>query len=138
MTKQQLVTRVIESMGYNPQIDNDSDVKFRFQLKQIYVMETLDEDTNYLVVVYPHFYILQEGEEEKALAACNKLTRDAIFAKVYTDEALTSVSACCEFYYSDEESITFNLERALEVLSVVHTAFYKEMDGVHKKEHSNK
>lgn len=128
MAKQQLVMRVLESMGYKPQIDDDGDVKFRFQLKQIYVMETLNEETNYLVVVFPHFYMLQEGEESKALAACNKLTRDVIFAKVYADEALVGVSACCEFFYSDEGSMAFNLERAFDALSLVRTAFYNEME----------
>lgn len=136
MTKQQLVVSVLESMGYKPQIDGDGDVKFRFQLKQLYVMETLDEETNYLVVVYPHFYILQGGEESKALVACNKLTREAIFAKVYVEETLSGVSACCDFYYSDKESMAFNFKRAFEVLGLVRTAFYNEMETgqMHLKE----
>ncbi len=124
MKKSELVCSVLKEMGYNPTVDDDGDVMFRYQMKALYVMIG-NEDETYLSLLLPQFYTIEEGEDTLVLATCNKLTRDIKLVKFYVDCNCESVSATCEFYYNDEESLRCSLEHSLDVLSVARTIFRK-------------
>ena len=122
MTKKELIVKVLEDMGFKPHEDNDGDVAFRYQMK--YILGIVgDESEQYFVLVMPQFYEIENGEEHIALAACNKITRDLKLVKVYVDQTLKNVSANCEFYYTDEESLKNNIENSLRILGIVRTLF---------------
>ena len=72
MDKRSMVISVLEDMGYQPRVDSDGDVLFRFQMKHLYVLATQQEETPFLVVMLPQFYEMSEGEEIKVLTVCNK------------------------------------------------------------------
>lgn len=128
MTKKELIMSTLEEkMGYCPEIDEDGDIKFAYQLKTIYVM-TADDDEPYVSVMLPQFHDIEDGKETVALAVCNKMTRELKFAKVYIDQTFNHVTATCEFYYSSKKSLLQNLERALELLGVIRTVFRNDMD----------
>ena len=128
MTKKELIMSTLEEkMGYCPEIDEDGDIKFAYQLKTIYVM-TADDDEPYVSVMLPQFHDIEEGKETIALAVCNKMTRELKFAKVYIDQTFNHVTATCEFYYSSKKSLLQNLERSLELLGVIRTVFRNDMD----------
>lgn len=38
MDKRSMVISVLEDMGYQPRVDSDGDVLFRFQMKHLYVL----------------------------------------------------------------------------------------------------
>ena len=40
MDKRSMVISVLEDMGYQPRVDSDGDVLFRFQMKHLYVLAT--------------------------------------------------------------------------------------------------
>lgn len=82
-----------------------------------------DEEENYVPVIYPQFAEIAEGEDTLFLAVCNKLTRDVKFVKVYVDQTFKNVSASCEFFYTDEESLQECMERSLHVLGVIRSVF---------------
>ena len=67
---------------------------------------------------------VNEGEEALALAVCNKVNRDTKLAKVYIDQTFKSVSASCEFFYTDMESLKNNVEYTLVILGMVRSAYY--------------
>lgn len=123
MTKHEVVVSVLQSLGFKPQIDDDGDIFVRYQMKTFYVMGANSGDEDYLVVVFPQMYEVDEGEETKVLAACNKTTR----AKVYIDQTLENVSASCEFYYNGEESLRTCLDKAIEILGMVRLTFINTM-----------
>lgn len=128
MTKKELIMSTLEEkMGYCPEIDEDGDIMFAYQLKTIYVM-TADDDEQYVSVMLPQFHDIEEGKETIALAVCNKMTRKLKFAKVYIDQTFNHVTATCEFYYSSKKSLLQNLERSLELLGVIRTVFRNDMD----------
>ena len=128
MSKKELIMSTLEEkMGYCPEIDEDGDIKFAYQLKTIYVM-TADDDEPYVSVMLPQFHDIEDGKETVALAVCNKMTRELKFAKVYIDQTFNHVTATCEFYYSSKKSLLQNLERALELLGVIRTVFRNDMD----------
>lgn len=127
MNKRELILRVIEGLGYKPQVDDDGDVMIRYQMKTIFVLVG-DEDDTYTLLTMSNFCDVEDGAEHIALAVCNKLTRDLRLAKVYVDQTFKYVSANCEFYYTDEASLKLNIENSLKILGVVRTLYKKTQD----------
>ncbi len=127
MTKKELVMSTIEKMGYTPEVDNDGDIEFVYQMKTLYVMTGRD-DEQFVSVLFPQFYEIDEDDGMKALVACNKATRELKMVKVYVDSTIQSVSAACEFFYVNEESIKQNLEYSLQILGMVRTVFRDYLD----------
>lgn len=123
MNKKEQLFDVLTSLGYKPHEDADGDLVFRYQMK-FFCALTGGED-GYVTIMLPQFGDVEEGEEHIALAVCNKLTRELKFAKVYVDSTLKSVSASCEFYYSDYESLKNNVENSIQVLGVIRTMYKK-------------
>lgn len=127
MTKHEMVVSVLQSLGVKPQIDDDGDIFVRYQMKTFYVMGANSDDEDYLVVVFPQMYEVNEGEETKVLAVCNKITREIKLTKVYIDQTLKNVSASCEFYYNGEESLKTCLDKSIDILGMVRSTFIKTM-----------
>lgn len=127
MTKKEQIMATLEKKGYRPELDNDGDILLRYQMKSIFVL-TGDEDDSYVSVMLPQFHEIEEGKETLVLAVCNKMTRELKLAKVYVDQTFKNVSATCEFYYANEESLEQNLRQSLQLLGVVRTVLRKNMD----------
>ena len=126
MNKKELILKTLEKMGYNPEVDNDGDIMLHYQLKTIYVL-TGDEEDPYISMMLPQFHEVEEGQETLVLAVCNKMTRELKLAKVYIDQTFKNVTATCEFYYANEESLEQNLRNSLQMLGVVRTVFRNDM-----------
>ena len=82
----------------------------------------------------PQFYEIEEGQETVVLAVCNKMTRELKLAKVYIDQTFKSVSAACEFFYANEESLEQNIRHSLELLGVVRGIFRRDLDELSEDE----
>ena len=126
MNKKELILKTLEKMGHNPEVDNDGDIMLHYQMKTIYVL-TGDEEDPYISMMLPQFHEVEEGQETLVLAVCNKMTRELKFAKVYIDQTFKNVTATCEFYYANEESLEQNLRNSLQMLGVVRTVFRNDM-----------
>lgn len=124
MTKKELITKVLEDLGYNPQEDNDGDIMIRFQMKNIYFIIGEDEE-NYLTLNLPMIYEIEEDGETMALTICNKVTRELKLCKVYIEQTFKYVSANCEFFYTDEESLKNSIEHSLRILGIVRSVYRK-------------
>ncbi len=122
MSKKELILKTLEKMGFSPEMDSDGDIMLCYQMKHIYVMMG-DEDEPYVSVMLPQFHEIDEGQETLVLAVCNKMTRDLKLAKVYIDQTFKNVTATCEFFYANEESLEQNLRNSLQMLGVVRTVF---------------
>ena len=126
MKKKELILATLEKMGYSPELDNDGDIRFLYQMKTIYVM-TGDEEEPYISMMLPQFHEIEDGQETMVLAVCNKLTRELKLAKVYVDQTFKSVTATCEFFYANNEALEQNLRNSLQMLGVVRTVFRKDL-----------
>lgn len=122
MTKTEMILKVIEDLGYKGKADDVGDVMVRYQMKTIYFMMG-DEDEPYIAALYPQFSEIEEGEETLTLAVCNKVTREVKLAKVYIDQTFKSVTASCEFFYTDEDSLRANIEYSLRIMGVIRSAY---------------
>lgn len=126
MNKKELIQSVLTKMGYRPEVDNDGDIMFRYQMKTIYVMIGDDEEP-FITLTYPQFYEIEEGEDDLVLAVCNKLTRSLKLLKVFIDQTYKNVSTTCDFYYINEESLEQNMEHALDIIGIVRTYFLHKL-----------
>lgn len=124
MNKKELILQTLEKMGYNPEIDNDGDIIFRFQMKSVFVLME-GEDEKYVSVMLPQFHEIADGEETLVLAVCNKMTRELKLVKVYVDRTFKNVTATCEFFYANEEALEDCLAQSLELLGIVRSLFRK-------------
>ncbi len=118
-----MVFSAIESLGYKPETDEDGYVFLRYQMKNIFVSIGDDDNDHYLSVILPQFYEIGEDEDALVLAACNKIARDVRMVKAYIDHSFQNVSASCEFYYTDEESMKQGIEQSLKILGMMRGVF---------------
>lgn len=126
MNKKELILKTLEKIGYSPELDSDGDIMLHYQMKAIYVM-TGDEDEPYISMMLPQFHEIDEGKETLVLAVCNKMTRELKLVKVYIDQTFKNVTATCEFFYANEESLEQNLRNSLQMLGIVRTVFRNDM-----------
>lgn len=85
---------------------------------------TGDDEEPFISALFPQFADIEEGEEALTLAVCNKLSREIKLTKVYIDRTLKSVSANCEFFYIDEESLKVNVGHVLRILGMIRNTYY--------------
>lgn len=119
-----MILEAIESFGYKPHVDDDGDICVRYQMKSIFFLTGLEEE-QYVSVILPQFSEVQEGEETMTLAICNKVSREIKLAKVYIDQTLKSVTASCEFFYTDMDSLRNNVKHSLNILGMVRSTYFK-------------
>ena len=124
MTKKEMILEAIESLGYKPHVDDDGDICVRYQMKSVFFL-TGQEEEQYVSAIQPQFSEVHEGEETMTLAICNKVSREIKLAKVYIDQTLKSVTASCEFFYTDMDSLKNNVEHSLNILGMVRSTYFK-------------
>lgn len=129
MTMNEMLMAAIEANGYKPQVDDDGDVFVRYQLKTIYFFVDKREET-FLSANLIRFADIAEGEDTLTLVACNRITRDSMFVKMYVDESLKSVSASCEFFFTDTDSLAVYVKYSMEMLSLARNTYRKVMDMI--------
>ena len=123
MAKKEQIINVLERMGYKPKIDKEGDIMLRYQLKTLFFLVNDDDEENFVNVILPQFAEIDDGEETLYLAACNKVTRGTRMVKVYVDQTFKNITASCEFYYANDESLEFNLQKSLSILSIIRTLY---------------
>lgn len=124
--KKDLIIKKLEDMGYRPNLDKDGDIAFMFQMKQLYLVGQSVEEDSYAVLYYPEFYDIAEGDEVLALTAANTCTRETKQVKYFVDSSMKTVSATCEFFFT-EESIEFLLSKSLRLMGIVRTTFMNKL-----------
>ena len=129
MNNSEMAIQVVKELGYKPIIDNDGDVFFRVQLKGFYILGTRN-DNDLISVHFPQFWDIEEGEDVKYLAACNKLTRELKLVKTFIDDSLKSVSASCEFYCTNMESMRNNIEHSSKILCIIRSIFRRTLNDL--------
>ena len=118
--------KVLKDMGYEPELDSDQDIRLCMEMKEFYFFMQDEEEECYVNIVLPQFTGIKEGKEILALATCNIMTRDMKLLKVYVEKNHESVSASCDFIYTDEDSLKQNIVCSMEVMSIVKTLYRRK------------
>lgn len=134
MTKKEQIFAVLERIGYKPKYDHDNDIFIIYQMKHIYFLTSEEDEDPFVGILYPQFFEMEDGQELLYLVACNKMTRDSKFAKVFVDQTHRRVSAACEFFYANDESLECCIRGSIRILSVMRTAFIKALQDLDDSE----
>ena len=118
--------KVLKDMGYEPELDSDQDIRLCMEMKEFYFFMPDEEEECYVNIVLPQFTGIKESKEILALATCNIMTRDMKLLKVYVEKNHESVSASCDFIYTDEDSLKQNIVCSMEVMSIVKTLYRRK------------
>lgn len=126
MNDNELLMEILTSMGFNPKVDEDGDINFRYHMKSIYV-RIVEENGPFCYLLYPQFYEIEEGEDILVMAACNNYSRRIRVAKTYIDATYQNVSGSFEFYFTDKETLSHYLEKALVTIDTMRRVFMEEL-----------
>lgn len=126
MTKTEKIISILEKMGYCPEVDEDGDIYFSYQMKTIYVMVGEEEDP-YISVMLPKFHQIEDDTDIQVLAVCDKMTREMKLAKVFIEPSYSSVTSTCEFYYANDEALEQCLRKSLQILGIIRAVFRKDL-----------
>ena len=130
MKKKENLVAVLERMGYNPKYDDDGDVLILYQMKHVYFL--LNEEDNYVSLMYPQFIDIEDGDESLTLAICNKMTRELKLAKVFVDQSFKTVSATCEFYYANDEALEYSIKKSLRLIGLMSSLYQQNREELTK------
>ncbi|MGM9804783.1 MAG: hypothetical protein ACI308_11485 [Muribaculaceae bacterium] len=123
MTKTEMIQEALTSLGYKPIIDDDNDIYILYQMKNIFFFINEEDEDPFVSVTLPRFTEIEEGEETLFMTVCNHMTREIKLLKVYIDRDMTSISATCEFFFTNMESLRSNIEVSLKILGMIRSHF---------------
>ena len=132
MQKRELVITTLNEMGLKTNISSSGDIYFFYEMKS-FIIPISEQESNYIVVLFYQFEELDKQNPLQTLTICNKMTRELRMVKVYVEETFDSVSASCEFYYKRKSDLKENLEKSLEIFSVLRTAFIMNKNALDKE-----
>ncbi len=132
MSNKEMIKETLEGLGFKPMEDKVGSIFILHEMKTIYIL--VPEDECFVTAVLPKFHDIGEEEKVKCLAACNNVTREAKLVKVYIEPTAKEVSASCEFFYCDKESLSASLGHSIEILGMVRTVFYNAMKELEERE----
>lgn len=125
MENKEMLIQILEEMGYHPKLDAEGDVIMRYQMKIILFILRKEEDT-YISISLDSFRRVHEEDKLLAMTICNALNRRLRLVNLYLENDLKSVSASCDFHFTDKQSMFINVSKALEILGNI-TCIYNQM-----------
>jgi len=108
---QQLYIDALEKEGYQPDRDDDGDVRFRHE-GHSYFIEVREDDPMFFRVVLPNFWDIDSPEERlRVIDAANLATGETKVAKVFP--VRDSTWAACELFIPAQDDFVPILQRCL-------------------------
>ncbi len=124
------VDRLMEFLareGFRPTREAPGDISFKFE-RGCYLIRMFPNDDQYVVVIYPNFWRIQDpGEEVRALRAANEVTQRIKVGKVYVLESGHNVWADAELLVTQPEQFEALFYRCLEILKAATVRFAELM-----------
>ena len=131
------IVKVLNKMGYMPEIDEDQDVRLMYQMKTLFVLvRTSEEDVPPMVcITMGKIYEVEESDKNEktgALIVCNELTREKSLTKVTVDLKYGFVNAICQFLYTGEKALEqfFDCAFSSDELGNVSSEFQRRMNSL--------
>ena len=110
-----MVMQAIKALGDHPLLDENEDIYIHHAVGTIYFLMP-HEGKKFMMVLFANYADYKKSEEDLIMKYCHKMTRDINMAKVFVDPEQRGISASCEFYFTDMESLQNNIRHALVAL----------------------
>lgn len=127
MTKKEMIFEAFESFGLHPAYDEDGDVQVRYQMKSFYAHADDDDEDNFCMLVFPGACSVEEDQVQLMLMVCNRVSRELPCVTTFLEENLEYMTAIYSFYFTDQASLRYQLEKGLERLGIVRPLILKHV-----------
>jgi len=112
--------------GYVPQIDEDGDLKFKYEGRSFWILLS-EKDETFFQLVFPNFWEIESPEERiRVERAALLASADTKVAKVYPVKE--NVWASIEMFVSPMDAVRPVFNRSLRALQAAVEAFKVEMN----------
>jgi hypothetical protein len=115
--------------GYVPSIDDDGDVRFRYEGGTYYII-VMEDDLKYLRILYPNFWEIESEEELlRAYSTASYVNRTTKIAKVFLNRSEDDVSIVGETLLDTPEDFKNFFKRILNAVGTAKADFREEMNS---------
>lgn len=115
----------LSSEGYKYDIDSEGDVHFKYQGKNIWFIEDVDDDM-YFRLMMPNIYKVT-NDRIKVLEACNTITCELKVVKAFLNG--DNLHLCIEMFVDSTPNIEDFLERCCDILLAAYRRGAQEILG---------
>jgi hypothetical protein len=130
-TKDQLQNMYLEYLteqGYLPDIDEDGDIKFKYEGGTYYIL-VFETDLQYFELVYPNFWEIESQEElDMVKTVISYVNRSTKIAKIYLNSREDNVSVSAESLLTSPEDFKNCFSRLLSIIKSGRDKFRTEMN----------
>lgn len=118
------VKKVLKDDKYKIQEEDGEQITIRYQLKSIHIFPSSEDDT-FVSVFLSNFADVTEKNFAEVVMRCHKLNEQMKQVKFYTVKDV--LIAASEFYYMEEDDLSFQIKLALNSL-IAAKVNYKKLD----------
>ena len=120
----ELIKKIISEQKYKIVEDDGESFIIRYQMNAIHICPNSEDDT-FVSVVLSNFAEVTEENFAEVVMRCHKLNEQMKQVKFYTVKDV--IIAASEFYYMEEDDLSFQLKLALNSL-IAAKVNYKKLD----------
>jgi hypothetical protein len=115
--------------GYTPNIDEDGDVRFRYEGGTYYII-IMEDDPEYLRILYPNFWEIEsDAELSRAYRAASTVNRTTKIAKIYINRNEGNISMVAESLMAKQDDYRSWFQRLLNIIGTARRDFRTEMNS---------
>ena len=120
----ELVKKIITEQKYKLVEEDGESFIIRYQMNVIHICPNSEDDT-FVSVVLSNFAEVTEENYDEVVRRCHKLNEQMKQVKFYTVKDV--IIAASEFYYMEEDDLSFQIKLALDSL-IAAKVNYKKLD----------
>jgi hypothetical protein len=120
----ELIKKIISEQKYKIVEDDGESFIIRYQMNAIHICPNSEDDT-FVSVVLSNFAEVTEENFAEVVMRCHKLNEQMKQVKFYTVKDV--IIAASEFYYMEEDDLSFQIKQALNSL-IAAKVNYKKLD----------
>lgn len=134
---QKIYVNYLSEEGFRPKIDDDGDIKFKFQRESFYLFID-DNDEEYIRLALPAWKFDSNDEEELRLmlATANFVNRKLKVIKITIEDSMIWIAV--EMFVDDQKEIKIFFNRMLNLINLGKEAFKEFCDRNRKIKTNNK
>jgi hypothetical protein len=118
----------LKQQGYVPEVDEDGDIKFKYEGKTYYIIVD-EDDPEFFQIVYPYFWEMESSAElQKAKSVISSVNRTTKVAKIYLTRDEDDASISGEVFLKKPEDFKEIFSRLLSAMNLIREEFREEMN----------
>ena len=127
MTIKEKIFDYLKGMGLMPHYDDDQDIHFNYMMTSMIIVFD-EKDEQYLLIILPNIFSVDENNRVDVLEACNTTTRRMKVAKCFIPPHGDTVWITTEQLINKDPELAKILPRTLDILIGARMCFRNEIN----------